>query len=229
MGTKIPEGLMKILIFSLLTILIVGTALAGKPQDFVGQLSRKIYADCYGIDIVIKSDKTFYFKDNNEQLIKKIPWPYELKAIESLISALTNGEPYALVGPGATISSGLNAINAITCGDHNLSVNFDNYYWDNEQFELIRSLEIHTDGGDFVHQGTNSIFQKTIGEHSPAIIGDNNKVDASKKRFSFLENAYFSLTISFSLIISIVLNISLGIKFRQKNKITINENIQDDE
>ncbi len=98
-----------------------------KGPEHINYISQKIYTECYGSDIHIKSDDTFSLSRNG-QIVNRIPWPYGEKMLESLIAHLSQNEPYGLVVESDFIG-GLDGREILKCKDNELTIIERKYLW----------------------------------------------------------------------------------------------------
>ena len=194
-----------------------------KTPEFIEYLSNKIYEDCKGSDINIKEG--FMETVNTKQPFTVLKWPYDISTIKKIIQLFTENGPYLILSRGWAMGSGEVAQQILTCKNHKLDISGDDYYWDGIKVELPKynvDIDVSAESGgkatltgDIIELEEGARYTKTEGDFSPATSGDNSPVVQENIFARILTNLYFSISVTFTLGLSIILNFILGERLKR--------------
>lgn len=202
-----------------------------KEPKFIEHISRIICEDCEGADINIKKGFLTY-RDSNQE-VTVLRWPYDDRQIDRIIELFVQGEPYNRYafnkkGSGVSMGASKTADKILTCKNHVLDINYDDYYWDGIKVELPRqNIDVDisaasggkaTLSGDIVELSGDARYAKTEGSSSPATVGDNSPITQNNFFVKLFTNIYFNVSISFVLCFSLVFNFMMSRKLKRKIK-----------
>jgi len=149
----------KIILILLISLVMINFVNASHTEEYIQSLSEKIYSDCMGKDLTIKSGVVFSGSQEITQIkSSEMNLALVLKLIQ-VIDTIPWGNVYAgsPCGYGDPLECGI-----IKCGEHQMDINRDDFYWDKIKFMEVKE---------------EYIYATTQGDNSPVTTGDDSPIN----------------------------------------------------
>jgi len=189
---KCLSAIVKALVMSLtiiiISLLLVPTISAKSSDVFIDYLTDLMWKDCKGNDIHI--NQPILIDTSTNQSISLITWPnYDKESFRRMIELLDSCPYMDYLGPcgGPHVECGWDGCDILTCGNKNLTIDYDTYYWNGKKVDVPKEELLAIASGNnntqVINKGDASSIN--IGDSNTANTGDNNSITHQNLDISF--------------------------------------------